>query len=54
MIFPKGKGNEHKESEPGFRLSLESGNTYEIKVWIPRTPFSVSSWVTVKKKCEKK
>ena len=45
LIFPK--NNPHKESMPGSRLELEPENTYEIKLWVPRTMINTSTWVSV-------
>jgi hypothetical protein len=46
-IFPK--NNPHIESLPGLNLHtlFETGNTYELKIWIPRTNINTSTWVKV-------
>lgn len=41
MIFPQ--DNPNKESLPGLELQLETGNTYEIKLWVPRTMINAST-----------
>ncbi len=48
MIYPQ--GNPNRESAPGLtaeQLGLQPGNTYELKVWIPRTMINVSTWVFI-------
>jgi hypothetical protein len=48
LIYPQ--GNPNKESAPGLtaqQLGLQPGNTYELKMWIPRTMINVSTWVFI-------